>query len=52
MVFRATDLVYPEVIERSRIHREWESRMGVFYTVTVCIASDDILYGTISLMRS
>lgn len=52
MTFRATDLVYPEVIEESRIHKEWQSRMGVFYTVTACIASNDILYGTISLMRS
>ena len=52
MVFRSTDLVSPEVIEKSRIHREWESRIGVFYTATACIAADDILYGTISLMRS
>lgn len=52
MTFRATDLVYPEVIEQSRIHQEWERRMGVFYTATACIAANDILYGTISLMRS
>lgn len=52
MVFRSADLVSPEVIEKSRIHREWESRIGVFYTATACIAADDILYGTISLMRS
>ena len=52
MTFRATDLVYPEVIEQSRIHNEWESRLDVFYTATACIASNDILYGTISLMRS
>ncbi len=52
MVFRATDLVYPEVIEESRIHKEWQSRIGIFYTVTACIASNGILYGTISLMRS
>lgn len=49
---RATDLVYPEVIERSRIHAEWESRMGIFYTAIACIAANDIIYGTISLMRS
>ena len=52
MTFRATDLVSPETIESSRIHKEWQSKMGVFYTVTACIAADDILYGTISLMRS
>lgn len=52
MTFRSTDLVSPEVIEKSRIHREWESRIDVFYTATACIAADDILYGTISLMRS
>lgn len=52
MTFRSTDLVSPDVIEKSRIHREWESRMDVFYTATACIAADDILYGTISLMRS
>lgn len=52
MTFRSTDLIRPEVIEQSRIHREWESRIDVFYTATACIAADDILYGTISLMRS
>lgn len=52
MTFRATDLVSPSTIEKSRIHREWQSRINVFYTATACIASDDILYGTISLMRS
>lgn len=52
MVFRSTDLVRPETIEQSRIHKEWESRIDVFYTATACIAADDILYGTISLMRS
>lgn len=52
MTFRATDLVSPETIESSRIHKEWQSKMGVFYTATACIAADDILYGTISLMRS
>lgn len=49
---RSTDLMRPEVIEQSRIHQEWESRLGIFYTVTACIAADDILFGTISLMRS
>lgn len=52
MTFRATDLVYPEVIESSRIHKEWQARLGIFYTATACIASNDILYGTVSLMRS
>lgn len=52
MAFRSTDLISPDVIEKSRIHREWESRIDVFYTATACIAADDILYGTISLMRS
>ena len=36
---RATDLVYPAVIARSRIHAEWESRMGIFYTAIACIAA-------------
>ena len=49
---RSTDLVPPEVIEQSRIHQEWESRMGIFYTATACIAADNILFGTISLMRA
>lgn len=49
---RSTDLVPPEVIEKSRIHQEWESRMGIFYTATACIATDGILFGTISLMRA
>lgn len=49
---RATDLVSLDVIEHSRIHQEWESRMGISYTATACIAADDILFGTISLMRS
>lgn len=49
---RSTDLVSPDVIEKSRIHQEWESRMNVFYTATACVAADNILFGTISLMRS
>lgn len=49
---RSTDLMRLEVIEESRIHQEWESRMGVLYTATACIAADNILFGTISLMRS
>lgn len=52
MTVRSTDLMRPEVIEQSRIHQEWESRLGIFYTATACIAADDILFGTISLMRS
>lgn len=52
VVVRSTDLMRPEVIEKSRIHQEWESRLGIFYTATACIAADDILFGTISLMRS
>lgn len=52
MTVRSTDLMRPEVIEQSRIHQEWESRLGIFYTATACIAADGILFGTISLMRS
>lgn len=49
---RATDLMHPDAIEKSRIHQEWEKRIGIFYTAIACIAADDILFGTISLMRS
>ena len=49
---RSTDLIHPDVIEKSRIHQEWENRLGIFYTATACVATDNILFGTISLMRS
>lgn len=49
---RSTDLMRPETIEQSRIHQEWEKRLGIFYTAIACIAADGILFGTISLMRS
>lgn len=52
MTFRSTDLLKEEAIEQSRIHREWHSRMGVFYSVTLCAAANGILYGTLTLMRS
>ncbi len=45
-------MIHPDVIEKSRIHQEWENRLGIFYTATACVATDNILFGTISLMRS
>ena len=51
-VFRSTDLVTLQAIENSRLHREWESRMGTLYTAEMCVAHAGLLYGTICLMRS